>query len=166
MKKLYLASIWAPNAIPPDEWKYRNMKRVMFPAIDVLFFIAGLSAARYGVPAISEFFPDVVVDLFAYVLSVAGIVCLLGVSFPKLWPVEIGGKAVILSLMVGYIVSLFILTSVGEGNRGFVLLIATISICGVLWRVSLLGAEWQVRRLVQEQQRKKLITNSDRGIDG
>lgn len=27
LRRLWRASIWAPDAIPADEWKYRNLKR-------------------------------------------------------------------------------------------------------------------------------------------
>lgn len=147
MKRIFSMSIWASGAIPADEWKYRNLKRVMFPVVDLLFFLAGLSGARYGVPAISEFFPDQVVDFFAYILSMIALICLTGVAFPRLWLVEILGKSILLGLMVGYFVALFLLTAVGEGNRGFVLLIAAVALSPVVWRMSLLGSEWQDRRV-------------------
>lgn len=151
MRKLLAASIWAHDAIPIEEWKYRNLKRVMFPVMDLLLVLAGLSAAKYGIPAISEFFPDHIVDLFAYVMVFAALGCLIGVSFPRLWPIEISGKSVILGLIVGYIASLLILTAVGEDSRGFVLTIACIAICPIVWRITLLGSEWQDRVLAAKQ---------------
>lgn len=158
---LYLMSIWHPDAIPKNEWKYRNQKRVMFPAIDVLFILGGFSAAKYGIPAISEFFPDSFVDGFAYILSIAGLVCLIGVSFPRLWAIELGGKSVALSLLVGYILSLLILTAAGEGNRGFVLIIACIASSIIIWRISLLGSEWQDRVTAQKVNLNVLLERGD-----
>ena len=146
MRKLYLNSIWAPGAIPLNEWKYRNLKRVMFPIVDFFFFFAGISATRHGVPAISEFFPNVVVDSFAILLSASALVCFIGVAFPKLWGLEMGGKAVIIGLMVGFISSILILTLSGDTSKVFVLIVASIAVCPVVWRISLLGTEWQDRR--------------------
>lgn len=156
MKRIFAMSIWAAGAIPADEWKYRNLKRVMFPVVDVLFILSGVSAAYYGVPAISEFFPRVIVDSFASTLSLSGIVAFLGVAFPRLWPFEIGARSIILGLMVVYFMSLFILTSVGEGNRGFVLGIAAISIVLLIFRLTLLGSEWQDRRSAEKKMRQEL----------
>ena len=150
MRNIFSMSIWAPNAIPSDEWKYRNLKRVMFPVIDVIFILSGLSAAYYGVPAISEFYHRGVVDSFALAMSLSGFAALLGVAFPKLWALEIGAKSVLLGLMVVYFTSLFILTRIGEGNRGFVLGIAAVAIAPVIWRLSLLGNEWQQRRVAKK----------------
>jgi hypothetical protein len=149
MRRIYNASIWAHHAIPPQEWKYRNLKRAMFPVVDFLYILAGFSAAAYGVPAISEFFPDPFVDVFAYALSLFAFVCLIGVSFPRFWPLEVAGKSALLGLMVGYFVALLMLTASGEGNRGFVLLVAGVSLCPIIWRLSLLGSEWQDRRIAQ-----------------
>lgn len=145
MRKLYLASIWAPDAIPIEEWKYRNLKRIMFPVVDLLFVLAGIAAVREGVPAINEFFPGYIVTAFSYLLILAGFVCLIGVSFPRLWPVEIAGKSVLLGLITGFILSLFILICFGESQRGFAFAIACVSICPIYWRLTLLGNEWQSR---------------------
>ena len=146
MRRILSASIWSPTAIPAEEWKYRNLKRVMFPTIDFLFILGGLSAARFGIPAISEFFPDPVVDAFSYVLSAVGLACLIGVSFPRLWGLEMVSKILLLTQVVGYVTALFLLTAAGEGNRGFVLIIAAVAVCPVLWRLTLLASEWSERR--------------------
>jgi hypothetical protein len=147
LKRLFAASIWARGAVPPEEWKYRNLKRITLPFIDFMFILGGVSAARYGVPAISEFFDDSVVDMFSFALSFIAILCLLGVSFPKLWGLEALAKSALVGLMGGYVVALFMLTAVGEGNRGFVFTVAVVAMALPVWRLSLLGAEWQARRL-------------------
>ena len=152
MKRILAASIWAHDSVPQSEYKYRNLKRVMFPAIDILVILAGFSAARFGIPAISEFFPDAFVDVFSYVLAAVGVACFIGIAFPHLWLLEILAKSSLLGLMTSYVVSLFMLTAVGEGNRGFVLLIAAIAMCAPIWRVTLLGGEWQERRLTEKAQ--------------
>jgi Na+/proline symporter len=146
LKRLLSASIWGRGAIPVEEWKYRNLKRIALPVLDGLFILGGISAARYGVPAISEFFDDVAVDLFSYGLSLVAFGCLLGVIFPRLWWLEAIAKSALLGLLTGYVVSLFLLTAVGEGNRGFVLIIAMCSMVLPVWRLTLLAAEWQERR--------------------
>lgn len=147
MKFLYRYSIWAPNAIPAEEWKYRNLKRVMFPVIDLLYLLAGLSAARRGVPAISEIYPEPVVTFFSYLLCLSAFVCLIGVSFPRLWAFEIAGKSILLGLMFGYFIALLLLTFTQVGNRDFVLFVAGVAVCPIIWRLSLLGSEWQNRRM-------------------
>lgn len=150
LRRLFAASIWAPEAITVDEWKYRNLKRVLLPAIDLFFIFGGFSAVRFGIPAISEFFPDPVVDAFSFTLSLVAFACLVGVSFPRLWAVEIVAKILLLVQLVTYVTSLFLLTAVGEGNRGFVLFVSAVAAAVILWRITLLAAEWQERRLNAE----------------
>lgn len=147
MRTLLENSIWAHDAIPADEWKYRNLKRVMFPVIDLLFFLAGIIAAADGVPAISEFFPDDVVDTYSLLLSFVALICLVGVAFPSLWGLEIFGKSILFGLMVGYSAALLLLAVEGTTNRSFVAIVSLVALCPIVWRLSLLGSEWQARRL-------------------
>jgi hypothetical protein len=148
MRGVFAMSIWAHNAIPLDEWKYRNLKRVLFPVVDFVFLLSGVSAGYYGVPAISEFFPRYIVDSGATLLLVSGFISFLGVAFPRMWPFEIIARSIILGLLVGYFVALFLLTQAGEGNRGFILGLSIIPIALTVWRLSLLGSEWQTRRSI------------------
>lgn len=152
MGKLFQASIWAPGAIPAEEWKYRNLKRIMFPSIDLFFILAGLSAAIHGVPEISEFFPEPVVDIFSYLLSLVALVCFVGVSFPSQWRLEILGKTILFGLMVAYAIALLILLVDGGASRGFVLFVSIVTLHPIVWRLSLLGSEWQLRRLESKEE--------------
>lgn len=147
-KKIYAASIWAPGAIPPDEWKYRNLKRMLLPIIDLAYVIAGISAALNGVPAIGEFFDPFVMDFFAYGLAAVSFGCLIGVAFPEFWPLETAAKSLLIGLMAGYVVALLLLTAEGDPNRGFVLMVAFIATCTPIWRLSLIGDEWSTRRAI------------------
>lgn len=147
MRALFDLTIWAKGAIPADEWKYRNLKRVMFPIVYVLFLFSGVYAAESGVPAISGVFSDSIIDTVSCVLSLSAILCLFGISFPKLWPVEITGASLILGIMTGYLLALFFIGVWGSGDRGFVWFVSCVSITPIIWRLSLLGFEWQFRRL-------------------
>lgn len=146
MGKLFRATIWARGAIPVAEWKYRSLKRVWLPIVDLLFILGGLSAVRFGVPAINEFFPDAIVDLWGRSLSLTATICLVGVAFVRLWWLEAAAKCVLLGLMLMYIVALLTLTRAGEDSRGFVFVIATIAIIILLVRLSIIGSEWAERR--------------------
>jgi hypothetical protein len=161
VRSLFRASIWAPGAIPKEEWKYRNMKRVVFPSIDVLLLFGGLAAGRFGVPAIREFYPEYVTDFFAYVLAGSAIVCFVGVSFPRMWPLEIAGKSVVFGMLFGYFCALLILVAQGYRDRGFSSVITAIAICFIVWRLSILGSEWQERRLIAEAEAAFIAEEED-----
>lgn len=146
MTNIFGASIWSKHSIPASEWKYRNSKRLMLPFIDFLFVLAGISAAIFGVPSISEFFPNSTVDFFAIFLSLSALAALIGVCFPKLWWLEISGKISLLGLMSAFSTSLLFITTAGEDTKGFTFFISLIALSPIIWRLTILGTEWQERR--------------------
>lgn len=147
MNKLLLASIWAPDSFPAEEWKYRNLTRMMMPVIDAFFVAGGVAATIHGVPAIDEFFPRSVIHFFAFTLVFVALLSLVGLIFPRLWRLEIFGRVSLLGLLVAYVTSVFIVIALGNANRGFLLFMVTVALCPVVWRLSILGSEWQTRRI-------------------
>jgi len=159
MRKLLTKTIWAPGIIPIEEWKYRNLKRVVLPLVDMFFVLGGFAVVKFGLPTIDVFFPDYMVNLGGRILSFSAFLALLGVCFPKLWPFEMTGKSILLGLLVGYFVASIWLTAVGATGRGFVLMLDLIAIALVIWRLTLLGSEWQTRRLAVKAALEKDETN-------
>lgn len=127
IRKLFAQTVWAKDAIPDDEWTTRHLRRIILPIADLLFIAAGILAAVFGIPAMGEFFPDLIIDCAAYSLAALGVVCLVGVSFPKLWRIEVVGKSGIVGLLVGYSTSLLLLTAEGDDRRGFAIAISLVA---------------------------------------
>lgn len=146
MKTLFSKTVWAPGAIRISEWKYRHIKWVMLPLIDLLLFIAGLSAVFGGAPAISAFFPNELVNVYGCSLSLVALACFIGVAFPRLWPLELVGRSILLGLVTGYTISLIVLALNGDMIRSFVSYFALVAMSPIVWRISLLGSEWQARK--------------------
>ena len=138
-------TIWAPGAIPVEEWKYRNLKRVWFPLSSAVFLLAGISALYSGVPAISKFFEPEFVVMFAVLLVLAASFSFFGQIFPNLWPVEVLGDTLILGLMAGYVTSRLLLENQNP-PREFPLAITLAAIIPIVWKLTLLASEWQTRR--------------------
>jgi hypothetical protein len=149
-RRLLKNTIWAADAIPPDEWKYRGFKRVLLPVYDVLLILVGVGAETLGVPAVGEFFSAVVIDIVAIAFALAGFLCLVGVSFPKMWALEAAAKSVCLGLLSAYVTTLLVLTADGDPARGVVTIIATAMMLVPIYRLSLLGAERRARHFVRE----------------
>lgn len=147
MKSLLKYTVWASDAIPLDEWKYRNLTRVVFPVIYAALFFGGISAANLGIPAINEFFPKMATPIFAYAILFTSLISLVGVVLPKQWRLEMAGDVSLFGLLVAYLCSLGILMVSGEGNRGFLVFIVLAAIVPIIWRLTILGAEWQTLRL-------------------
>jgi len=149
VNRIFEASIWAEGAIPDQEWKYRNLKRVLLPILDLIFICSGVVATVVGIPAISKFFPSPIVFLFGLTLIIIAIGCLIGVAFPQFWPLEMACESILLGILASYALALIIVTLANESNRAFGLTLVIGLMCVVVWRLSLLGAEWQTRKLLE-----------------
>jgi phosphotransferase system glucose/maltose/N-acetylglucosamine-specific IIC component len=165
-RRLLKHTIWAADAIPPDEWKYRHLKTVVFPVIDLGLIYSGVYAAIFGAPAIGEFFHYGVNLVFSVLFVAAAGSALIGVSFPRLWVVEVSAKTVLSGLLTAYLGALFILTTDGDSSRGFItgLTVAALGMC--VWKASILGSEWATRRAEQralEEAAKKAREATDIG---
>jgi hypothetical protein len=144
MRRLFAASIWAPGAIPLDEWKYRNLKRVWLPVYDVVAIVAGYFAFDQGSNLLNRLFDSWFVDLFGVAMMIVAGVCLAGVAFPALWAVEMLGKVLLLGMVVSYIASILFLSAEPFSNS-FVVAMLAWGLPLALFRLNLLGEEWKER---------------------
>jgi hypothetical protein len=147
MRALWRASIWHPDAIPPDEWKFRNLKRVWLPLYDAIAIFAGVQAVLFGSTILNRLFPPSLVDLLGVVLTVVATVCLAGVAFPRLWVVEIIGKVLLVGLVAGYVTTI-LMFSENPGPNLFVVGMLTFGLPLAFFRLNLLGEEFKERRAV------------------
>ncbi len=138
-------TIWSKGAIPLEEWKYRHLKRVTLPVVDVLFITGGILGARNGIPAIDNIYPDWVADIGGYIFSFIGFLCLVGVAFPRLWLLEVWSKSAILAMTSGYFAALVVATFNGRPQSSYVMSMAGVTIAVVAWRLSVLSYEARER---------------------
>lgn len=145
-RRLARATIWHPDAIPVDEWKYRSLKRVWLPLYDAAAFCAGLWAWWFGSPILHRLFTPDMTDLLGGLLAVAAAVCFLGVALPSLWRVEIAGKLVLMMLLAGYALTIIVFRTNPEPEALFVVFILALGIPLPFFRLTLLGEEIKERR--------------------
>lgn len=146
MSRILQHTIWARGAVPPEEYKYRNLKRVWLPLYDALLVWAGLVAARYGVPALDAKLSDAASDAAGLTLSGVALLCLLGVVIPRLWRLEVAAKTVLLTILFGYFSVLRTLdTELGTDARAFVSVIALVACIPILIRFNMLAEESRQR---------------------
>jgi hypothetical protein len=149
LKRLWAQTVWADGAIPPEEWRYRSLKRFWYPLVDVVYVLLGVAAIRYGVPAINHYFPDEYVDFFGWGLMFWAGLALIGVSFYRLWWLEVIAKCALVGQMVTYVAALFSLTRAGDDGRGFVAGVAILAAVVLLMRLSVVAHEWQERKTMR-----------------
>lgn len=146
LRRIGRSSIWHPDAISPDEWKFRNLKRVWLPFYDLVAFGAGIWAAMFGSPLLRSLFDDPVIDVMGFGLAFVALVCFLGVAFPRLWKVEIVGKVVLMSLLGTYAFTVAVFRTNPDPSAGFVAFVLVLALPLPLFRLLLLGEEIKERR--------------------
>lgn len=140
------ASIWAKDAIPPEEFKYRHIKRVWLVYFDLISVLIGVLAVAHGTRLLRELFPQATIDVFGTVFAVAAFVALLGVAFPRLWMPEIFGKVVMVGMLGAYSAVLWFSYFTGASETGFVAAMILLPLATPFLRLQMLGEEIKQRK--------------------
>ena len=120
LQRVYRQTIWHPDAVEDDAFKYRNLRRIWLPLFDALSIWIGFLAVQYGSTSLNKMFPAVVVDVAGTIFTLAATVAVVGVVFPRLFLAEIVGKVVMVSLLGTYSVIVWASFLAGEVQSGFV----------------------------------------------
>jgi hypothetical protein len=140
--RLWAASIWHPQAVDPEEWKYRNLMRLWLPMYDLLAILAGIWAMLFGSPILHRLLgDDGYIDLVGGALAVISAVCLVGVVFPALARLEAWGKQVLVGLLGAYAGAIVIFNASGDITSWFVSFIVLMTLPLPLFRLAMLGEE-------------------------
>ena len=139
-------TIWHPDAISPDEWKFRNLMRVALPVYDAIVVGAGVWAMLWGSPILHRLFPEQVIVILGALLAVAGIACGVGAVFPALWRLEVMSKVALVALLGTYAVVVLLFRSSPDPSSAFVVFILLLALPLPLFRLSLLGEDIKERR--------------------
>lgn len=139
-------SVWHPEALPVEEFKYRHLKRFWLPLFDVLCIIIAHLAYIFGSPLLHALYPQWVIDVVSVTFLFAASVALVGIAFPRLWIPEIIGKLVMLGLLGTYSATVWTSFFRGEVQSGFVAAILVTPLLLPMFRLQLLGEEIKQRR--------------------
>ncbi len=131
--------------IPPDEYKYRNLKRVWLPLYDLIAVFCGVQAFLFGSPLLNVLFPAGLIDMLGVMMAAAAVVCLAGVAFPRLWMVETIGKIILVGMISAYVATILLLSQ-NAGSNLFVVGMLTFGLPLAFFRLNLLGEELKERR--------------------
>lgn len=144
---LYKNSIWHPDAIQPEEFKFRNLKRLWLPLFDGLSILVGMLGVAYGSKILNELYPAALVDGLSLTFILAAFIALVGISFPKLWVPEVLGKLTMLGLLGGYSTAIWVSFFHGSVESGFVAAMLMYPVLFPLFRLDILGEEVKQRRV-------------------
>lgn len=146
MRRLFRASIWHPSAIPITEGELaRDVKRWVLPTIDTLLILGSILAIHNGMPTFAVVYNAIVSHVSAIAVLVFSVGCLIGVSFPRLWALELIAKCGLAFVLITYSLLLIARVLVGDSTGGFVASgFAALAVVPI-WRIVWLGREFRRR---------------------
>jgi hypothetical protein len=147
--KAFSVTIWHRNAVSASDWRFRGIFRFVLPLTDLFFLWFGIVGWYNGVQSVQEANGDGWQEWWSLGIAVSAAGALVGVSFPRLWGVELLAKINLVGLVSGY-VALMLARGLHEPNVTAVAGLIVILILLPIWRVSDLGKIasrwWQARK--------------------
>lgn len=143
--RLWEGSVWGPLGVAPDDWRYRNLYRVVLPLTDLFFAYFGIVGWAKGVGSVRDAAGGGYATWWAAAIAVAAIAALIGVAFPRLWWLELIAKIVLVGQVLSYVV-LYVVRIITDfsasASAGLVLILILLP----AWRIGDLGLEWWKHR--------------------
>lgn len=144
-RRIAAASVWSPNAFPrgitpadDTAWRFRGIFQFVLPLTDAFFAYFGIVGAIHGEAAVAHATGPVWQQIWSAILALGALGALLGVSFPKLWFVELPAKIVLVGAVGVYLyISLawVYLDFAASASTGVVCILVLLP----LWRIGDLG---------------------------
>jgi hypothetical protein len=138
MKKLWSKTVWAPDGVRAEDWRFRGIFRFVLPLTDLFFLFFGAAGWANGVGTVERATGSDWQTGWSAAIAVSALCALIGVVFPALWSLELGGKIPLIGLVTVYIATL-LFRGVVDGRvlatAGLILILILLPI----WRVGDLG---------------------------
>lgn len=145
-------SVWGLDGVPEEDRRIRGLLRWVLPILDIAFIWFGLAGWWAGLATVEHATSVGWQQYWSMGIAITSFVALVGVSFPRLWYIEIMGKAPLVGLVFVYLI-LFISKSTTDpllwATAGLYCTFALLPI----WRLSDLGYIWWRRRVEKEKAR-------------
>jgi hypothetical protein len=145
-ERVLRTTIWHPDALPPEEHKYRQQKRIYFPLYAAIVIGAGIWAVAYGSPVLHRLFDEDTIDFMGMVLAASGMLLLCGSVLPTLWHIAFGGNVLIMLLLGTYAAAVMFFRLNPDPSAGFIVFILALGLIVPPMHLSILGEEIKERR--------------------
>lgn len=151
MRWLYERSIWHPDAIDEREGEVaRDLKRWVLPTVDFFLIVGSYLGLNGGLPTFALVYNHAVASVLSAAVLLFAVGCLIGVSFPRLWVLELSAKCGLALVLLTYAFFLLVLAAGEYPTRGFVAGV-TAALCAVIvGRIIWLCREERRRRAAAE----------------
>lgn len=149
LKRIAKSSVWAKGGVAPEDWRIRNILRVVLPLTDLFFMWFGIVGAINGVSSVQEEAGQQWQFWWSVLIALSALICLIGVGFPRLWAAEQAAKVLLIGMVSAYIF-LYVARGLDDpkvlATGGLIVILILLPI----WRVNdLVGEKWK------QQERKK-----------
>ena len=148
-RRFVARTVWAPEAIPPEEWDYRNVPRVWLPLYDLTIMLAGIAGALNTMPALDLIFEPWIVDIMAGFFVFTALLCLVGVVL-RMLRVEAYAKVALVGLIGSYSITLLTLAAGDSLGRVFIGVLSIALLFLPFSRLQVLGAKLRRKEEAQK----------------
>lgn len=138
MRALWRASVWGPSGVRPEDWRFRGIFRFVLPLTDVFFLWFGGVGWNNGIVSVTEAAGATWQTWWSAGIALSALTAFVGVSFPRLWLVELCGKIPLVGLVSAY-VALYLGRGFSDPNVTALAGLICILILLPVWRIGDLG---------------------------
>ena len=147
IRRLWAATIWHPAAIPASEGEIaRDVKRWVLPLIDAALILGSILGLNGGMPTFAIVYNETVSQVASVAVLAAGVGCLIGVAFPRLWLLEFISKCALSFILLLYAALLLALATSEYPARGFIAGVCAGITVPLVERIIWLGREYRRRK--------------------
>ena len=124
-RRLLAASIWADDALPLVQARFRWIFRVFLPIVDALFIIFGVCGIVLGSKVVQDFTLPWYNTFWSSAIGAAALTAVLGLAFKWYWA-EIIGKLILVVSLATYGLLLGLNVAAGAANSALTITLTAI----------------------------------------
>lgn len=156
LTRLWRSTVWSRNGVSAADWRFRNQFRITFPYVDLVFICFGLVGWAAGIQTVQEAAGYRWQTYWSASIAVCAFAALIGVTFPRLWALELAGKIPLIGLVCAYL-ALFLGRGLQDPKISATAVLLTALVAFPIWRVGDIASNelrpWLARR--REESRKR-----------
>lgn len=152
-------TVWGKGTIPEYGTEYQLLPQLVLPVVDIGIISMGVVGARHYAPALEENLDPMLVDGISYALAITGILCLFGVTLPKLYLLELFSKWALIVAFIIYPAVVIGLALEGDDGRYVAAIGMLVAVPFFMLRTWVLVARYWRRHEVRAET-KEILTRS------
>lgn len=103
LRRAFSTTVWAREGVSAADWRYRGLYRFVLPMTDLFFAYFGVVGWLNGVLSVRDAAGHTFNTWWSGCIAITALVALIGVSFPRLWAMEMLAKIGLVGLVFTYV---------------------------------------------------------------